>query len=335
VLNAQPKAETKQSLKFLFHVLNKELTMSNSVYLENKSTDVHDVLEEMHRTFAVLREDNDARLAQMETRRGVDVITEEKVARIDQALDETKRRLDRLALDQARPKLGLGEKAQAFDHATQEHKAAFRGYMRSGDAVGLKQLEEKTLSQGSGPDGGFLVPVPVEQEIIKRLAAISPIRSISSTREISGASYRAAFSFQGPAAGWVAESDPRPQTANQQIADMTYHAMEMYAMPAATQTLLDDAAVDIEQWIAQEIDVVFAEQEGAAFVNGDGNGKPKGFLSYTKVAQSSWTPGNTGYVVTGTAGAFPASNPSDLLFDFIYSIAALSIFVHNNPYSSA
>jgi HK97 family phage major capsid protein len=103
---------------------------------------------------------------------------------------------------------------------------------------------------------------------------------------------------------------------------MSFPAMELYAMPAATQTLLDDAAVDIEQWIAQEIDTVFAEQEGAAFVLGDGISKPKGFLSYTKVAQSAWTWGNMGYVATGVAGAFPATNPSDLIYDFIYSLRA-------------
>ena len=49
-------------------------------------------------------------------------------------------------------------------------------------------------------------------------------------------------------------------------------------MPAATQTLLDDAAVNIDQWIADEVETAFAEQEGAAFVNGDGVKKPKGFL---------------------------------------------------------
>ena len=62
-------------------------------------------------------------------------------------------------------------------------------------------------------------------------------------REISGASLRRAFSTTGPAAGWVAEADPRPQTNNQQLADMTFPAMELYSMPAVTQALLDDAVV--------------------------------------------------------------------------------------------
>jgi HK97 family phage major capsid protein len=98
--------------------------------------------------------------------------------------------------------------------------------------------------------------------------------------------------------------------------------MELYAMPAATQGLLDDAAVDIEAWIAGEVDIVFAEQEGDAFIRGDGVSKPKGFLSYPTVADSAWSWGNIGYVATGTAGAWKPTGPSDTLIDTVYSLRA-------------
>ena len=91
-------------------------------------------------------------------------------------------------------------------------------------------------------------------------------------------------------------------------------------MPAATPTLLEDAAVNIDEWLAGEVEQVFAAQEGAAFVTGDGNNKPKGFLSYTTVANGSWSWGNIGYIATGAAGAFPATNPSDVLIDLIYAV---------------
>jgi HK97 family phage major capsid protein len=98
--------------------------------------------------------------------------------------------------------------------------------------------------------------------------------------------------------------------------------MELFAQPAATASLLEDSVVNIDQWIAQEVEQVFAQQEGAAFVNSDGSNKPKGFLSYTTVAQSSWTWGNVGYVATGAAGAFPASDASDVLVDLVYAVKA-------------
>jgi HK97 family phage major capsid protein len=68
--------------------------------------------------------------------------------------------------------------------------------------------------------------------------------------------------------------------------------------------------------------VAFAEQEGNAFVLGNGTAKPKGFLDYTKVLESSWSWGNIGYILTGVSGALPASNPSDVLVDTVYSLKA-------------
>ncbi|MBI1867712.1 MAG: phage major capsid protein [Methylocystis sp.] len=287
--------------------------------VETKSAGGDEIVADLNRAFSSFKETNDERLAQIETRLGVDVLTEEKLQRIDHALNETKHRLDRVTLDLSRPRIG----ARAQDDAgALQHKAAFNLYMRAGESSGLKALEAKALSAGSGPDGGYLVPVPAEQEILRRLAHLSPIRAIASVREISTHSLRKAYSFQGPAAGWVAEADPRPQTANQQIADMTFPALELYAMPAATQTLLDDAVVDIEQWIAEEVQTVFAEQEGAAFVNGNGVNKPQGFLAYQTIADASWTWGKVGYVATGVAGGFPTTTPSDVLFGLVYALRA-------------
>lgn len=287
---------------------------------EIKAIDSAVAFNDLHRTFEAFRETNDERLAQLETRMGSDVITDEKLQRIDRALEETKSRLDRVMLNAARPHLSA--QGDEGDMASREHKAAFRSYMRSGESAGLKQLEEKAMSSGSGPDGGYLVAPPVERDILRRLANISPIRAVATVREISTSTYRKAFSLSGPATGWVAEADLRPQTNNQQIVDMSFPAMELYAMPAATQNLLDDAAVDIEQWIASEIDTVFAEQEGNAFITGNGANKPTGLLAYPKVVQSSWSNGKTGYITTGVSANFAATNPSDNLVDLIYSLRA-------------
>jgi HK97 family phage major capsid protein len=289
--------------------------------VKSMSGDVDVAVDDLHRAFAAFRETNDERLEQLEARISVDVLTSDKLARIDQALDETKSRMDRIALERSRPGLAA-DTVNGNSAMAREHKAAFRSYMRSGESNGLKSLEEKALSAGSGPDGGFLVPELAEREILHRMASISPIRAIASVREISTANFRKAFSVSGPAAGWVAETDPRPQSANQQLSDMNFPAMELYAMPAATQTLLDDAAVDVEQWVASEIDTVFAEQESQAFVNGDGLNKPSGFLNYPQVDAAAWTWGNIGYVATGVAGDFAGSDPADDLVDLVYAARA-------------
>jgi HK97 family phage major capsid protein len=292
--------------------------MTQTFETKSATDDVASAFDDFARAFEAFKEANDERLGQIETRLSTDALTEEKLARIDGALDDAKRRIDRLSLDRARPPLGGDAPRDPLLH---EHKAAFRAYMRSGEAAGLKRLEEKALSSGSGPDGGYLVPETVEREVLRRLANVSPIRAIASVRVISGGQYKRAFSTAGAASGWVGETAARPQTASPTLAEMSFPAMELYAMPAATQTLLDDAVVDVDQWIAEEVETAFAEQESAAFVSGDGVNKPKGFLASPTVANASWSWGSLGYLATGGA-AFPATNPSDILVELVYALRA-------------
>jgi len=293
--------------------------MIPAVETKSISDDVASAFEDFARAFEAFKDANDTRLSEIETRLTSDVVTEEKLTRIDAALDDAKRRLDRLTLDRSRPPLGGSEATR--DPAQAEHKSAFHSYIRSGEASGLKKLEEKALSAGSGPDGGYLVPDTVEREVLRRLSAVSPIRAISSVRVISGGQYKRAFSATGPATGWVGETAARPQTAGPSLSEMSFPAMELYAMPAATQTLLDDAVVDIDRWIAEEVEAAFAEQESAAFIHGDGVNKPKGFLASETIADENWEWGKLGTVRAGGA-AFPADDPSDVLVELIYALKA-------------
>ena len=288
--------------------------------IKSAQDDPKQAYDEFARGFEHYKQENDDRLSRIEKGLPVDALTDEKLARLDAVLDRSQSLADELQLKVRRP--SLGSPAEQHDPTSREHKQAFNSYVRSGEVSALRRLEEKALSAGSGPDGGYLVPAPAERELVRRMSQASPIRAISTVRTISGASLKKAYSFSGPQAGWVAETAARTTGTTQQIADLTFPAAELFAMPAATQTLLDDGAVDIEAWIMDEVAVVFAEQEGSAFVNGDGVNKPKGFQAYTKIAQASWTPDKLGYVATGVAGAFPASNPSDILIDFIYSLKA-------------
>jgi HK97 family phage major capsid protein len=280
--------------------------------------DIGPAFDSFMEAFEVYKETNDRRLAEME-RRGADVVTTDKLERLDRVLDEQKARLDRMATKAARPPLG---REGVSDAAVSEHKQAFEGYVRSGLEHGLKAVEEKAMSVGSNTDGGYLVPAEVEREISKRLGAISPIRGLATVRTVSSSTYKKPFMTAGPAVGWVAETASRTQTTSPALAELAFPAMELYAMPAATQALLDDAATDVDAWIAEEVEAAFATQEGTAFVTGDGSGKPKGFLAYTTAAESAWAWETVGYVTTGVSGAFPASNQSDVLIDLVYALKA-------------
>lgn len=273
--------------------------------------DAYCTQEDVQRIFESYKQENEVRLAEI-AKRKPDPLTEQKLARLDA-------RLDSMTMKQSRPALASERKDSP---EAREHQAAFHDYVRHGESANLRALEVKAMSVGSNPDGGYTVPFETEKTIGERLALISPIRGIAGVRQISANVYKKPFMTAGPAAGWVGETDVRAQTASATLAELQFPAMELYAQPAATQTLLEDSAVNIDDWIAGEVEQVFATQEGAAFVNGDGTNKPKGFLQYTTVAEASWAWTKIGYVATGTAGAFDPDAPIDAVIDLVYALKA-------------
>ncbi len=266
----------------------------------------------LHRAFEAFKDANDARLDALEAKRG-DVLLDEKVDRIDRALSEQKALIERLALAQRRPALG------AELPETSEQKAAWSAYLRKGDVSGVARLESKALSVGSNPDGGYVAPMELDRMIESRLRNVSPMREIATVRTTSAMVFRKPISLTATGTGWAAETGARAETTSPTLAVIDFPAAELYANLAATQAILDDAFVNLEEWIAGEVEEAFGAQERAAFVTGDGTNKPRGFLGYTFVAEASHAWGQIGYIATGAAGAFPSSNAADKLIDLVYT----------------
>lgn len=284
------------------------MTTAKETKMTPVTTETRAALGEVLSAFEAFKDANDRRLGEIEARASADVLLEEKVARIDAVLTDQKSALDRLLLDQARP----GLQAEASPAAS-----GWSRYLRRGDAAGL--AEAKSASAGVAGEGGYVVPDHTEARIDRLLAEASPIRAISSVRQTSAPVFRKPVSRGGASSGWVSETAARPETDTPTLDLLDFPCAEFYAMPAATQQLLDDAMVDIDQWLAEEVRDVFAAQESAAFVSGTGVGTPKGFLSYGRALEGNQAWGELGYVVTGTAGGFDAENPADALIDLVYA----------------
>jgi len=285
----------------------------------SQAQDVAEAFDDFMRAFDAFKQANDERLQQLESQVGADPLTAAKVDNINAAVDEQKRVLEALVEKAARG----NNSAMAFGRSSTIHKSAFDRYVRSGQEAGLRDLEAKSMSYGSGPDGGYLVPPELETEIGSRLAALSPLRDLATVRQVTSAVLKKPFATTGPAVGWVGETDARPETNASQLSELQFPTMELYAMPAATASLLDDSAVDIDSWIAGEIETAFAEQESAAFINGDGVNKPRGITDYTSVDESAWTWGNIGHITTGEAGSFGTGDAgAATLIDTIYALKA-------------
>ncbi len=194
-------------------------------------------------------------------------------------------------------------------------------YLRKGDTGGD---EVKSASIATPSKGGVAVATEIDAVIDRVLLADSPIRAIATVVDIGTANYRKLITTSGVVSGWVSETAGRPETDTPDFAEIAPPMGELYANPAATQAMLDDAMFSVENWLGEEIGREFARAEGIAFVSGNGTNKPKGFLSAVNSASddSSRAFGTLQFVTSGAAGAFAATNPQDRLIDLVHSLAA-------------
>lgn len=263
--------------------------------------DANALTAQLMATFEAYKSANDARLLELEQKGAADPLLDDKLARID-------KRLDALSLKAARPE------DDPADPAGETHVTAWTRYLRTGDESGLNRLDTKSLSVGTDEQGGYVAPPELDRLIESRLRQSSPMRQIATVRQTSAGIYRKPVSL-GVGAQWTGETTARTETSTDGLDLLEFPAGELYAMPAATQTLLDDAYADIDEWLADEVETAFSVQESAAFVSGDGSGKPSGFLTYTIVDEDNHEWGKIGSV----DGDFPQTDAGDQLIDLIHA----------------
>lgn len=256
------------------------------------SEEIKGLVEAQGRAFEEFKSKMDAKLEGK-----ADAVIDAEIKKLNDALDDLGGKLKAIETKAARP-------GAAAEEAADEYKSAYRKWMATGD-----ETEIKTLQSNVATDGGFAVPKVVDSAIIKRLVDISPVRSVATVVQVGTADYNRLVNTNGTASGWVGETQSRPETGTPKLVNIKPTMGELYANPAATQQMLDDAFFDVETWLAGEIAEEFARAEGAAFITGDGNNKPTGFLTGTPVvtADASRTWGVLQYRAGGNASTMPTS----------------------------
>jgi HK97 family phage major capsid protein len=226
--------------------------------------------------------------------------------------------LDRKSNALSRPALALAAQTET------PHKKAFAAYLRSGDDGGLRGLtvEEKALSTSVAADGGYLVDPQTAGQIIGVLRSSASIRAIANVVTVEATAFDVLVDHTDVGAGWASETADRAESDTPKLDRISIPLHELSALPKASQRLLDDAAFDVEGWLAQRIADKFSRAEAAAFIAGDGDEKPTGFLNYPKVDNDLFAWGSLGYVPTGTDGDFSAADPADAIVDLVYALGA-------------
>ena len=200
-----------------------------------------------------------------------DVVSRDKVEKVNARVGELQAALDEVNAKMAAARTNGGGAQRVVDP---EYTQAFAMHVRKGDV-------QASLNKGTAAEGGYVAPTEWDRTITDKLIEISPMRQICATQTISTGSFSKLFNLRGTASGWVGETAARPKTDNATFGSLDYKVGEIYANPAATQQLLDDALVNLEAWLAGEVQTEFAFQENLAFVSGSGaNNRPNGILTY-------------------------------------------------------
>ncbi len=169
----------------------------------------------------------------------------------------------------------------------QEYCKAFPDYLRV-DEKGLTPEGAKSLQVGIDADGGYTVTPEMSNRIVTRVFESDPIRQLAGIMSISTGALEMLEDVDEADAEWEGERIATDETGTPKWKKKRIPVNIMSARPRATQTLLDDSGVNIESWLSNKVSDKFARTEGAAFVTGDGLGKPTGFGTY-----ADWTTAGT------------------------------------------
>ena len=236
--------------------------------------------------------------------------------------------------------LGMGGGAATERPQDAAYSTAFASYFRKGateaeaalrtaNSQGDRQSIQASMTEGDASSGGYLAPVEWDRKINKALVATSPMRQIATVVTTTVQAYSTLWSNNQWGSGWVGETASRPTTSTPILSPIYFAAGEIYANPAASQRMLDDGLIDVERWLAVELEGVFTTQEGIAFVAGDSVNNPGGLLTYVPggandAALYATNPrlghpgGNLDVVASGAAGSITV----DALVDFAYGLGA-------------
>jgi HK97 family phage major capsid protein len=291
-------------------------------------SEIKSLIDPLGKAFEAYKAENDKQIKDLKDSGRSDPIIAGKIDKINDELDkitamktQLEAKLTAIETTIARGEFNGGGKSE-IDQIKAEHKKAFEKWFRRGgesQEAAVRDLQIKAgLSTLSDPDGGYVVTPPEFDTAIDRVAGtMSAMRRLATVRTIGTDTYKKLVNQGGSTSGWVAEKATRVETNTAVLREIAINTKEIYAMPGCTQISLDDAMIDLAAWLADEVSIEFTEEEGSAFINGNGVEKPHGIAGYTFIADGSYSWGKVGYVAGGHATLL---NNADKIEDLTYAL---------------
>jgi HK97 family phage major capsid protein len=326
------------------HVATTHLPLAG-VALAGTTEEMKKLLTELGTTVTEFKAANDERLKQLEAKGTADPLLVNKVeqanaaiTRIETQLSEQKAALREMETAQARVSSGANQSDAAVRERAQvrqflsmvQNKPLRKVTVTDDDVTTLREYADafenhlrsaqinNSMSVGSSPEGGFWVTPDLSGRIVEKVYETSPVRQIASEQTIG------TDALEGPNdqdeagySGWVGETAPRTtESTTPNLGKWRIPVAEVWAMPKTTQKNLDDSQNDVEKWLEKKVADKLSRVENAAFVNGDGVNKPRGFMTYP----TGTTTGKINQLKTGVNGGFAATLPGNKLIDLVFSV---------------
>jgi len=309
---------------------------------------VAEAIKAIHTGFDAYKQANDERLKQIEAKGSADPLTEAKLAKMEAAITDAQavadeavlasKRAARVVVDDQGNPIDVDAALEAKAASWRRHAGGFVGEMQARQMTGeslksyteimegyfrkgpdsLDHDERKALSVGGDATGGYTVNPDMSGAIVTKIFETSPMRAYAAVQVISKDALEGLFDLNEVGYGWVAETAARPVTSTPNFGAWRIAVHEMYANPSATQQMLDDPEINIEQWLAGKVADRFARAEAESFVTGDGVGQPRGFLTYPAGVTN---PGQIPVTNSGVNGGLAAApNGGDVLLTALYNL---------------
>ena len=189
---------------------------------------------------------------------------------------------------------------RASDAYTKAFWQAFRG-------KGNIQEIKDTLTIGSDPEGGYLVPDEYEHTLVVALQEENFFRSLAHTIRTSSGDHTIPVVASHGEAAWMEEGSAYPES-DDTFSQVNLGAHKLGTAIRVSEELMNDSVFDLESYISREFARRIGAKEEEAFFTGDGSGKPLGILAASGGAE------------TGITAASATAITADELIDLFYSL---------------
>lgn len=263
------------------------------------------LVEQINSAFEALKAKNEERFK--------DVVSQTELNKINETLGQLQSAYDEQQKKLAAAILQPGDRK--IDNP--EYTSDWNAFVRDGD---LKASVQASVDKSSSAAGGYLAPTEWDRTITNKLVRVSPMRAIAQVVSIGTGSFTKLFNLRGMSSGWVGDQTARPATNTPTFGSLAYTPGELYANPAASQGMLDDAQIDLEQLMGDDIATEFARAEGAAFISGDGTNKPYGVLTFVTGGTNAAVHPLGAIAVRTATGTVNKLDKADDLISFVHDL---------------